>query len=78
MIPNATCAYTGQALTIRNDGTHPFINLDGHGGIYFVDEAAKHAWCQENVRWNPQTQCYEPKGGTVTINGTDVPIAATN
>ena len=76
--PNATCAQTGQELFIRNYGAHPFINLEGLGGIYFVNEAAKQAWCRDNVVWNQAKQRYEPRCSTVTINGTTVPIAATN
>lgn len=77
-IQNATCAQTGKALFVRNDGTHPFINLEGHGGIYFFNEAAKQAWCRDNVAWNEVRQRYEPQRDTVTINGTDVSIAAAN
>lgn len=74
--PNATCAYTGRELCIRGDSTYPYINLEGHGGIYFADHAAKQRWCQANVR--EENGRFVPKTpGQVTINGQIVPVATT-
>lgn len=74
--PNATCAYTGRELCIRGDSTYPYINLEGHGGIYFADEAAKQAWCEQNVQWNPDRNRYEPRSNTITINGSAIPVTS--
>jgi hypothetical protein len=72
-MPTEHCAETGVPITIRGDGTYPFINLDGLGGVYFASAEAKERWCAKNVhqidgRWVPQ------KAGQVTINGQVVAV----
>lgn len=69
----ASCAETGTELEIKGDGTTPYINLDGLGGVYFVSEDAKQRWCARNVeladgRWIPK------QAGRVVINGTPIDV----
>ena len=53
MVIHVNCAQTGQTLKFcpsHEPGKYPHINVEGHGGLYFTDQAAKEVWMRHNLK----------------------------